>query len=113
MATPKSSPLIGNWGGDRLNLALSETGGTLTLDCASGTIAGPVNPDKAGHFKATGQWTQHTPGPDRADIAPASAPATIEGHITGPTLHLTVTHKGALQRFTLTEGKPAKLVRCL
>ena len=113
MASPKSPPLTGDWGGDRLNLQLTENGGTLTLDCATGTITGPVQTDAAGLFKAKGEWNQHTPGPDRADTPAQTEPAIIQGHLAGTTLHLTITRNGALQKFTLTQGKSAKLVRCL
>ncbi len=113
MASPKSTPLIGHWGGDRLNLELTDKGGTMTLDCASGTIAHPVHADASGHFESKAEWRQYSPGPDQGDDRLASEPAMIQGHISGPTLHLTVSHKGGLQRFTLDQGKRAKLVRCL
>ncbi len=109
--------LVGSWGGDRANLVLADTGGRMTLDCASGTLAGPVHPDAAGHFAAKGSWEKHNAGPQQADAGPASVPASFEGHVAGDTLHLTVTEAGTgagkKQHFTLVKGRQVKLVRCL
>lgn len=113
VAEKQPAALMGAWGGDRLNLELSSAGGSLSLDCATGAIDGPVRPDSRGHFKAKGQWETHSGGPQRADEPPPSASALFEGHVANGTMHLNVIANGALQTFSLTQGKRVKLVRCL
>lgn len=113
MAEKTGTPLVGTWGGDRANLVLHNTGGSIALDCATGTLTEPVRPDKSGHFSARGNWEKLAAGPQQADVAPALVPASFEGRFTGDVLHLTVTRAGEQQRLTLAKGTQVKLVRCL
>lgn len=110
-ASAAPPPLQGQWGGDRTLLQLSEMGGRLDQDCASGEFAGPVRPDAKGHFTAVGRFDEHQPGPQREDMT--GTPARFEGHVAGNTLHLAI-HVGSAppRRFTLVAGQGVKLLRC-
>ena len=113
MAKNQAAALEGIWGGDRMNLEMTGSGGQLQLDCATGTINGAVRPDSTGHFKAKGEWSVHSGGPHRLDEAQKIDKASFVGHVSNGTLHLQVTANGGLQKFTLTQGKRVKLVHCL
>ena len=107
--------LEGRWGGDRLQLTLDANGGRLELDCASGTIAGPVKSLANGKFSAVGTFDQHSPGPQRADEAAAVGKARYSGeiHDGAMTLSILAAGAGAPQVFHLRKGAAVKLVRCL
>ena len=111
----KGAALEGRWGGDRLQLVLNASGGRVQMDCASGTIAGPLKPDAAGGFAATGTFEQHRPGPQRADDAQAAAKARYTGEVKDSAMTLTIEAEGAAapQVFHLRRGEAVKMVRCL
>lgn len=113
MAAAPLPSLAGVWGGDRANLQIAETGGRLTLDCASGSLPGELSPDAAGHFAVDGSWEAYKPGPQPGDALPATVPARFEGQLKGDTLHLVVKAGGEERRLTLVRGRQVKLVRCL
>lgn len=104
-------PLQGQWGGDRTILQLTEKGGRIDQDCASGEFSGPVRPDAKGHFTATGRFDDHQPGPQREDLS--GTPARFEGHVAGNTIHLAI-HIGDTppRQLTLVAGQAVKLLRC-
>lgn len=106
-----STPLQGQWGGDRTILQLTETGGRIDQDCASGELAGPVRPDSRGNFSVNGRFTDHQPGPQAEGAT--GAPARFDGHVAGNNLHLSI-HIGDAppRRLTLVAGQGVKLLRC-
>lgn len=109
-----AAPLMGTWSGDRINLTVNAEGAILEADCASGSIKGPLRLDARGRFKASGQYEQYRPGPQQVDEGEASLNAAeFAGTVHGKTLALVITAPGTPPRhFTLTRGKPVKLVRC-
>jgi hypothetical protein len=115
-AAAKPRMLSGSWGGDRMNLAMSATGGQISMDCASGVIKGKIIPDAKGRFTARGTFDQEYGGPTRAeDFAAKGKPAVFRGQIVGDTLRLAILTNGAAkaQNYVLHQGHSEKLVRCL
>ena len=107
--------LAGNWGGDHVGLTLDTTHGALEYDCASGEIAGPVVPDRAGRFVASGVHIPGHGGPDRIDYVPPRKRATYAGQVTGDRMVLTVrVEDGVLiGPLTLVRGAEPRVFRCL
>jgi hypothetical protein len=122
MSVPASSTaakpkmLSGTWGGDRMNLIMTATGGTIRMDCATGTIKGKVIPDAKGQFTAKGTFDAQRGGPVRAeDFKAGGKPATFRGQMVGDTIKLSVTQGDGStpQNYVLIKGKSERLVRCL
>ena len=112
---PSPESIMGSWGGDRLHLTIDESGGRIEMDCASGTIAGPLKVIERGIFNATGTFEPHRPGPQRADAVPPSGTAQYAGTIKDGSMTLSILPAGAsaAQVFHLSKSAAAKLVRCL
>ena len=111
----RTGALQGRWGGSQLQLSLHAGGGQVEMDCASGTVSGPVQLGSDGRFTATGTFSQHQAGPQPGDAAPASAKAQYSGEVHGGVMTLRILPEGAnqAQLFTLREGAAVKLRRCL
>ena len=109
--------LEGHWGGDRLQLLLDQTGGTVRLDCSSGTLSGPVRPDADGRFSAVGTFEDHgsSQGPQPADSGQAAPAARYSGELREGTLRLSILPDGAREPrvFELRWDAMVKLLRCL
>lgn len=108
-------PLVGVWGGDRVNVVFGLDGARITYDCAAGSITGPVRPDSRGRFTVSGSHQAYRPGPDQADQAATTRAATYDGHLTGTVLELQVRIDGdvAVQSHRLEKDRKVKLARCL
>lgn len=113
----KQETLTGSWGGAHIVLELTAEGGRVEYDCAHGTIAGPVIPDREGRFEAAGTHSAEHPGPVREeDERREGQPARYRGKLSGDTLTLTVTLKDSNEEigtFTLTRGATPRLMKCL
>lgn len=109
-----ASPLSGEWGGDQVRLTLDATGGRIEYGCGAGTIDVPLQPDAQGRFSARGTHEVRTPGPTRADAAPALQAATYRGRVDGDRMALTVevSGGGAPLQYSLVRGRSVKLIRC-
>jgi hypothetical protein len=115
-AASKPKMLKGTWGGDRMILTMSASGGQIDMDCASGTIKGKIVPDAKGNFTVRGTFDQERGGPTLAeDFAHKGKPAIYRGQIIGNTIKLAITQNGVTQptNYVLREGERPKLVRCL
>jgi hypothetical protein len=116
---PLPPALQGVWGSlpgsERMQLTVDANGARFEMDCASGTLAGPITPGADGKFLATGTFAQHQAGPTRADTSAAAVAAKFSGQLTQGEMSLTVTPPGAsaAQVFKLREGARVKLLRCL
>jgi len=107
--------LLGRWGGHHAQLTLDGQGGRLELDCASGTLVGPVRPASDGRFSAPGTFEVHQGGPQPGDGPKASASnARYSGQVRDGVMTLSVLVEGAdkPQEFSLREGVRAKLIKC-
>lgn len=109
------TPLVGVWGGDRVNVVFRLDGARLAYDCAAGSIDGPVRPDSRGRFTVSGTHQAYRPGPDRADEAATVRAATYDGQVTGTVLELQVRVDGDadVQSYRLEKDRKVKLARCL
>ena len=106
----------GIWGGDRIQLNVTEQGGTTEYDCAHGTIDQPLEIDRNGRFAATGTHVFEHAGPVRTDDPVDSHPAKYEGRITGDRLALTVTltdTRDDVGMFSLRRDVAPRLHKCM
>ncbi len=109
-----SAPVTGQWGGVHIGLTLDASGGQIAYDCAAGTI-GPLAPDSAGRFTASGTHTPGHGGPVReGEVMPTHA-ATFAGTVRGDTMTLQgrIDTGVELGPFTLRRGGEAGIFRCL
>ena len=105
----------GRWGGDRLQLVFDSLGARLSSDCAGGQITGPVVPHDGGQFSAVGSFSQHSPGPQRADERlKITGSARFSGTVEGDEMALTIISEDAEspQVYRLHKGRVVKLLRC-
>lgn len=116
---PAAAPLQGVWGSasgsQRLLLTVDALGGRIEMDCASGVLAGPVQPDGQGKFQVSGTFEQHLAGPQRAGVASTAVKARFTGEMHEGALTLSILAEGTSspQVFQLREGARVKLIRCL
>jgi hypothetical protein len=101
------------WGGQHVELEVTADGATLEFDCASGTIAKPVQLDAQGNFNITGTFTREHPGPVMRDGNPAAA-ATYSGSIRNGIMKLSIRSEQneSQGEFVLVQGKPGRVVKC-
>ena len=106
--------LAGSFGGNHVALELTSLGGTLSYDCAAGTI-GPIVPDRAGHFAANGLHMPGHGGPVRVDEVPLRKAAHYSGTVSGDRITLAgVLDDGTrLGPFLMVRGAQPMLMRCL
>lgn len=105
----------GKWGGQNVELNVTEEGARIRFSCAQGNIARPLTLDAEGRFSAEGTFVAGSMGPSREDDPPKSRPAVYSGVVRGKVMTLTVTvtdDKEEGGTFDLTQGEPAHIRRC-
>jgi hypothetical protein len=110
------SPLTGAWGGEHVSAVLTETGGTLTFDCAVAAIDGGIIPESSGRFEAAGTYTPEHGGPIREGEVLPKLPARFTGQVGKEQFTLSVTLSGTgetIGTFTLRSGSDGRVLRCL
>jgi hypothetical protein len=120
-AAPCAKDLAGpversEWGGEHVGLTVSDTGGTLEYDCASGTIDQKIIAAMDGTFTVVGTHTIGHGGPIMQGETPDRHPARYDGWTDGETMTLTVTLTDSgqsLGTFHLTRGQSPRVFRCL
>jgi hypothetical protein len=110
----KLGTLDGIWGGDRMNLEMTRTGGKLETDCASGAFVGPIKLAKDGSFSARGTFHEHMAGPQKADDIHNASFARFRGRLKNGIVHLSITTVSDKKErhFALRKDARVKLVRC-
>ncbi len=109
-----ATTIVGHFGGVHAGLVLTDSGGTISYDCAHGAIAEPLRPDENGRFVALGTHTREHGGPVRIDEIPDSVPARYVGQVIGDRLSLRVTtQRDTLGPYELRRGASPQLFRCL
>jgi hypothetical protein len=106
----------GTWGGEQISIWAEPSAAAIEYSCAKGTIKGPLVVDSKGRFKLTGTHTVERGGPVRSGETGNARPAVYTGVVTGKRLTLTVTltdTNETVGTFTLTQGKQARLFRCM
>ena len=108
----RSAVPAGVWGGEHINLEITERGALVEYNCARGEIPEPLRLDAEGRFQARG-ITSRTRGRSATAKLPRR-PASYCGSIRGRTMKLTVTLTEASERigtFTLAQGGEGDLVK--
>jgi hypothetical protein len=106
--------LSGVWGGAGIGLNLEGGLGTVEYDCASGTIDQPI-PSAGGPFSVSGTHRTGQGGPIRVGQIFTSQRATYSGTAVKGDMTLTVKLEDGseLGPFTLKQGAPPQITRCL
>jgi hypothetical protein len=105
----------GKWGGQNVQLDVTEEGAQLRFSCARGKIEQPLTLDAEGHFSAKGTFVAGAMGPTREDDPPRSRAAVYSGAVRDDHMTLTVTVVDSKEEggtFELTQGKPGHIRRC-
>src|SRR5436305_13853884 len=63
----------GTWGGDHVTMTVKASGADLEFDCATGSIAAPIELDRKGSFTVRGQFHAEHGGPVRRDEETSTA----------------------------------------
>jgi hypothetical protein len=103
------------WGGRDINMQVTAQGATLEFDCGHGSVLEPIKANAKGEFVARGTYTPEHGGPITLANPPRDLPAVYKGTIDGDTMHLEVVIADKDQQpqpFTLTRGKPGRVVKC-
>lgn len=106
--------LEGQWGGDRMQFTVHQGKGTVDLECARGTVNGPIKLSTKAQFEAKGSFELLRGGPQRVDEVPTPATARYAGTLVGQTLRLEVWPAPGepVQVFNLRKGVQVKMLRC-
>src|SRR5689334_9362698 len=91
MSQEKRLVANGSWGGQNVQLDVSEAGAQLRFSCARGKIEQPLTLDAEGRFSAEGTFVAQGMGPVREDDPPKSRPAVYSGVVHDKVMRLTVT----------------------
>jgi hypothetical protein len=116
--SPTPSPQVpsGTWGGEHVQLTVTDATATVEFDCAHGTLDRPLALDRRGHFDVAGIFVREHGGPIRVDEAPDQQPARYAGIVNRRSMTMTVTmttSPNVLGPFALVLGQPARLLKCL
>lgn len=106
---------VGVWGTARAVLTVEADAARLELDCAHGTLDGPIALDDMGRFDQAGLYVVERPGPIVVGQPPDSHPARFAGTLRGTSLTLTVAPTDGSTgpgTFQLTRGDAGQLVKC-
>lgn len=110
-----SSPLAeGTWGGPGIQMTVGQEGAVLELDCANGTIDGPIEVGSDGRFRASGTHDVERGGPVREGEETGRA-AVYEGRVEGKKLTLVITlaeGKEEVGTWELTHGRHGRIIKC-
>jgi hypothetical protein len=118
----KPQHVIGLWGGPHAGANFSGGLADLQFDCASGTIDDPIMITDVGPFSVKGTYRTGASGPIKVGQFFKSQDALFSGEIArgaakdSPrvmTLSVALDDGTALGPFTLTEGAPPQVTRCL
>jgi len=117
-----SNHLLGMWGGPHVGASFQGGLADLSFDCAAGTIDDPLYPAQDGSFSAKGTYRTGASGPVKVGQFFKSQGAVYSGQVTRAaakdsprvmTLNVALEDGTALGPFTLTEGTPPQITRCL
>src|ERR1044072_8191785 len=73
----------GIWGGVHFIIEVNDRSGSITYDCATGTITGPLTFARDGRFSWRGTFKRERPGPTRIDDAGNESPVIYAGTVVG------------------------------
>jgi len=111
----KQQVATGRWGGQNVQLEVTQVGAQIRFSCATGKIEQSLTLDAEGRFSVNGTFVAEAMGPTREDNPPKSRPATYSGAVRDKSMTLSVTVTGSKQEggtFELTQGEPGHIRRC-
>lgn len=104
----------GVWGGPGIQMTVGPEGAVLELDCANGTIEGPIAVGSDGRFRASGAYAVERGGPVR-EGEETGRPAVYEGRVEGKKLTLVITlaeGKEEVGTWELIQGRHGRIIKC-
>jgi len=104
----------GTWGGEHIELEITENGAAIEFDCARGTISQRLKVGHNNRLEIRGTFVQEHAGPILSDEN-SSRPAVYSGEINGKRMTLSITLTDSSEKvgtFTLTHDVPGKLTKC-
>jgi hypothetical protein len=110
----KGAP-TGTWGGEHIEMKVSERSAEVEFDCAHATIPRRIVLDRRGRFDIGGTYVEEHGGPVREGAQAGGYAVRFAGRLTGETMRLTVRRvdtKEIIGTFTLARGREASLVKC-
>ena len=105
----------GNWGGQHIQLSVTDGTAKIEYDCANGTITGPLKVDSRGRFELRGVHHVEHGGPVRSDEKQQGEPALYTGWTDGKKMSLTISlvnSKTEIGTFELTRGSAGRIFKC-
>ena len=111
----KQKVATGTWGGQNVQLEVTQVGAQIRFSCAHGKIEQSIMLDAEGRFSVNGTFVAEAMGPTRDDNPPKSRDATYSGTVRDKSMTFTVTVTGDKEEggtFELTHGEPGHIRRC-
>jgi hypothetical protein len=104
----------GTWGGEHLELVVTDGGGTSEFDCAHGSLDSPLDVDTDGRFDVPGTLVREA-GPVREDVPEPRQSVRYAGSTDGRAMAIDVVSASGerIGSFRLELGRPALLRKCL
>ena len=111
--TIKPTHVGGMWGGPHAGIVFQGGLAEVQFDCAAGSLDEPIRAE--GPFLVNGTYRAGASGPIRVGQIFRSQRAKYSGEVTKTvmTLNVMLEDNSTLGPFTLTEGQPPQLTRCL
>ena len=105
----------GVWGGQHISMEITESGATISYDCAHGSITERIVPDGNSKFVVKGLHVKEHPGPTREEDETEGQRATYTGSIEGDTMTLSVSlsqPNETIGDYTLVRGRLGRVRKC-
>jgi hypothetical protein len=109
----------GVWGGEHIQLTVTESGARIEYDCAHGTVEGKIVVDSQGRFNVYGRHVEEHGGPVRpTEVEEEGASGyrvRLSGRVGGSLLKLTVTRadtREVIGTYNLARDREPLLVKC-
>lgn len=106
----------GAWSGPHMGMAVTDTGASITFDCAAGRVNGPLTLGADGRFDWSGTFAPGHGGPVPVGTTEPSYAARYTGRATriGLTVTLSLVDTAFTpQTYTLVRGGNADVLKCL
>lgn len=114
MIIKKERVANGIWGGQHIQISVTDAGATLDFSCANGQITEPLTLDSNGRFDAAGVYQQEHPGPVRLGEDNRQR-ARYTGKVDGQEMTLTIKlseSEETLGPFIFKFGARTRIIKC-
>lgn len=105
----------GTWGGIHIIIDVKERSASISYDCATGAITGPLTLERSGRFTWRGTFQGQHPGPTRMDEVRNESAVVYTGTVIRDEMKLNVKRADSdevLGDFILKRGAPGRVFRC-